>query len=234
MGASSSKATGAATTAARKYPTRAPPSNVTARAPAPSRQTPQPSAPSANPAPRFSETAPEGPLFPPALLPPPYTNIQPGGVIDLDTRDPAFASRLSTLGAVQPNPHYSATSRSQFDPQPQRQPQSPSHTRPGTDLLGDMMQAPPQSAFPDPRNNPVLRVLEARQRIADEAEAEMSNVGRRGFEGRKYVDAGVITLALMRRARGEPAARIESSLGIKKGRLGVLGPGTVGAVALDN
>jgi 3-deoxy-7-phosphoheptulonate synthase len=97
-----------------------------------------------------------------------------------------------------------------------------------------MMQAPPQSAFPDPRNNPVLRVLEARQRIADEAEAEMSNVGRRGFEGRKYVDAGVIQLALMRQARGEPAARIENSLGIKKGRLSVLSPGTVGAVQMDN
>lgn len=97
-----------------------------------------------------------------------------------------------------------------------------------------MMQAPPQSAFPDPRNNPVLRVLEARRRIADEAEAELGNVGRRGFEGRKYVDAGVMTLALMRRAKGEPAARIESSLGIKRGRLAVLSPGTVGAVALDN
>lgn len=96
-----------------------------------------------------------------------------------------------------------------------------------------MMSAPPRSAFPDPRNNPVLRVLAARQRIADAAEAELGNVGRRGFEGRTYVDAGVITLALMRRARGEPAARIEASLGMKKGRLGVLGTGTVGAVALD-
>src|SRR5690242_5722983 len=41
-----------------------------------------------------------------------------GGVVDMDARDPAFASRLSSLGAVQPNPHYSPTSRSQFDPQP--------------------------------------------------------------------------------------------------------------------
>lgn len=145
----------------------------------------------------------------------------------MDARDPAFASRLSSLGAVQPNPHYSPTSRSQFDPQPQSQ-QASQH------LLGDMMQAPPQSAFPDPRNNPVLRVLEARQRIADEAEAELSNVGRRGFQGRKYVDAGVITLALMRQARGEPAERIESSLGIKKGRLSVLRSGTIGAVAMSN
>ncbi|KAJ8106060.1 hypothetical protein OPT61_g9791 [Boeremia exigua] len=94
------------------------------------------------------------------------------------------------------------------------------------------MQAPPQSAFPDPRNNPVLRVLEARQRIADEAEEEISNVGRKGFKGRKYVDAGVIQLALVRQARGEPAARVENSLGIQAGRLSVIGPGTIGAVAI--
>lgn len=144
----------------------------------------------------------------------------------MDARDPAFASRLSSLGAVQPNPHYSPTSRSEFDPQPQSQ-------RPSQQLLGDMMQAPPQSAFPDPRNNPVLRVLEARQRITDEAEAEISNVGRRGFEGRKYVDAGVIQLALMRQARGEPAARIENALGIKIGRLSMLKPGTVAGVQRD-
>jgi 3-deoxy-7-phosphoheptulonate synthase len=91
-----------------------------------------------------------------------------------------------------------------------------------------MMQAPPQSAFPDPRNNPVLRVLEARQRIQDEAEEDLSHVGRRGFAGRKYVDAGLIQLAMMRQARGEPSQRIEEALGIKKGRLSLLRNGTVG------
>lgn len=97
-----------------------------------------------------------------------------------------------------------------------------------------MMQAPPASAFPDPRNNPVLRVLEARQRISDQAEDELRNVGRRGFAGRTYVDAGVITLALMRQARGEPDERIEKALSIKKGRLSVLGRGTVGAVQMES
>lgn len=92
-----------------------------------------------------------------------------------------------------------------------------------------MMQAPPQSAFPDPRNNPTLRVLEARQRIANEAEDELRDYGRKGFTGRKYVDAGVIQLALMRQARGEPNARIEEALGIQKGRLAVLGQGTLQA-----
>lgn len=99
-------------------------------------------------------------------------------------------------------------------------------------MPSDMMQAPPPSAFPDPRNNPVLRVLEARQRITDEAEDELRDVGRRGFAGRKYVDASTIQLALMRQARGEPISRIEQSLGIKQGRLSILGRGTTGAVNL--
>jgi 3-deoxy-7-phosphoheptulonate synthase len=76
-------------------------------------------------------------------------------------------------------------------------------------------------------------VLEARQRITDEAEDELRQVGRRGFAGRNYVDAGVIQLALMRQSRGEPDARIEEALGIKKGRLSVLGRGTVGAVQME-
>lgn len=96
-----------------------------------------------------------------------------------------------------------------------------------------MMQAPPASAFPDPRNNPVLRVLEARQRITDEAEGELKNVGRKSFGGRKYLDAGLITLALMRQARGEPESRIEQALGIKKGRLSMLGKGIVGPVQME-
>lgn len=95
-----------------------------------------------------------------------------------------------------------------------------------------MMQAPPQSAFPDPRNNPTLRVLEARQRLTEEAEDELRDFGRKGFTGRKYVDAGVIQLALMRQARGEPDARIEDALGIKKGRLDVLGKGTLSAAVV--
>lgn len=96
-----------------------------------------------------------------------------------------------------------------------------------------MMQAPPQSAFPDPRNNPVLRVLESRQRISDVADEELRQVGRKSFAGRTYVDAGLITLALMRQARGEPDARIEKALGIKPGRLSVLGKGRVGPVQME-
>ena len=77
-----------------------------------------------------------------------------------------------------------------------------------------MMQSLPQSAFPDPRNNPVLPV--AAPRIG-------TSVAR---------PTPSHTLAMMRQAKGEPDSRIEDALGIKRGRLSVLGKGTVEAVAL--
>ena len=96
-----------------------------------------------------------------------------------------------------------------------------------------MMQAPPREAYQqDPRNNPALRVLAARQRIQEAAEEESNNRGRRGFAGRTYVDAGAIQLALMRKAHGENDSRIEEALSIKKGRLGVLGKGIVDSVSV--
>ncbi|KAF2109291.1 hypothetical protein BDV96DRAFT_244517 [Lophiotrema nucula] len=199
MGSSTSKASRAAGNAVRKYPTRSP--NVTSRPP-PSAQ-PSPAAtvgPTTHPVPQASGTKTEA--------------------IDLDGRDPALASRLSTIGAVQPNPHYSATSTSSYDPQ-----RNPSATDPSEDY-----SSPPINAFPDPRENPALRALRARQRIQEEADEEVTMMGRRGFEGRKYVDVGLVSLALTRRRKGEPDARIEESLGIKKGRLAALGSGIVDSI----
>ncbi|USP82644.1 uncharacterized protein yc1106_09918 [Curvularia clavata] len=205
MGAGASKsAKAAAGSAARKYPTRAPTNTTTARTVAPAQNT----------------------ATGPTVHPPVQATSEKTEAVLQDGRDPAFASRLSSLGAVQPNPHFSPSSASPFDPQRRTSNAAP-HLPPDT-----MMQSAPQSAFPDPRNNPVLRVLEARQQIAETAEEELREAGRRGFEGRRYVDAGVITLALMRRGKGEPDERIERSLGIRKGRLGILGKGVVGAVAM--
>ncbi|KAL6702684.1 hypothetical protein ACN47E_001231 [Coniothyrium glycines] len=204
MGSSASKTTKTAGSAVRQYPTRSPTSTTT--------RSPVASAPK-SPAAAVASAVPGQNAHAPRQA----TESKTAAVLQ-DVRDPAFAQRLSSLGAVQPNPHYSNTSTSQFDPR-----RNVSHNEPS-----DMMQAPPQSPFPDPRNNPTLRVLEARQRIAEEAEEEMRDVGRKGFAGRKYVDAGIIQLALMRQARGEPDARIEDALGIKQGRLGVLGRDVIG------
>ena len=93
-----------------------------------------------------------------------------------------------------------------------------------------MMGELPQSAFPSPQDNPALRILQARQRIQNEAEDELENVGRPSFRGRRYVDAGTLTLALMRRKHGEPDSRIEEALGIRKGRLAAIREGMVTAI----
>jgi hypothetical protein len=222
MGNSASKAGRVAGSAARKYPTRSP-QTATTQIPASSPAQAPNIGPTVHPPIQATENKTQG--AGPTAFAQSATLTSMGGVsaIELDARDPAFASRLSSLGAVQPNPHYSPTSTSQFDPQRNRSTNEPS----------DMMQAPPASAFPDPRNNPVLRVLEARQRISDDAEDELRNIGRKSFAGRTYLDAGLITLALMRQARGEPTSRIEQAMGIKKGRLGALGRGTVGPVQME-
>jgi len=202
MGASASKSAKSAGSAVRKYPTRAPANTTIAAAAATATR---------------AAAAPTQRVTPgPSFHPPVEAAETKTEAIEQDARDPALAARLNSLGAVQPNPYYSPTSTSQFDPR-----RMPSDA---------MMQEPPRSAFPDPRNNPVLKVLEARRRIADEAEDEIRHVGRRSFQGLTYLDAGLIQLALMRRAKGEPDARIEEALGIKKGRLSVLSRGIVAPV----
>ena len=144
--------------------------------------------------------------------------------IDLDARDPTFAAQLRSIGAVQPNPHFSPTSTSPLDPQRNRSSTAPS------DHAGEPPISAYPSAFPDPRTNPALIVLAARQRLQDEAEREIENVGRKGFAGRTYVDAGLVRQALMRRGRGQSEEVIERELGIQRGRLDVLGKGIVEAV----
>ncbi|KAF2868008.1 hypothetical protein BDV95DRAFT_501469 [Massariosphaeria phaeospora] len=197
MGSSTSKGARAAGAGARKYPTRSP--NSTTR----------PATPAASPS-----------ASGPTVHPPPQAYESRTPAVDTDARDPGLASRLNTLGAVQPNPHYSASSTSAFDPQRRQTSESPF----------DMMTSMPQSAYPDPRENPALRLLEARRRIQEEAEEEMINAGRRGFQGRKYVDVGIIQMALMRQQRGEVNTKIEDVLGVKRGRLDVLGKGVVKSI----
>lgn len=215
MGSSASKSARATGASARKFPTR--PSNTTNQAPTPKYTK---IGPTVHPPPQATESKTEGQD---ALSHSDHiTDLYPKA-IDLDSRDPGLASRLNTLGAVQPNPHYSPTSTSSLDPQ-----------RNQSDILpSDMMQAPPREAYQqDPRDNPALRVLAARQKIQERAEEERNNMGRRNFPGRMYVDAGAIQLALMRRAHGENDSRIEQALSIKKGRLGVLGTEIVETVSV--
>ncbi|ORY19825.1 hypothetical protein BCR34DRAFT_471520 [Clohesyomyces aquaticus] len=208
MGSSASKATRAAGASARQYPTRIP-TSTNSRPPPP----PPPSSPASYPGPNARSSQ--------------QTTSSQTPALDPDARDPLLASRLHSLGAVQPNPHYSPSSTSPLDPDRSR---TLRQTSPSTSTSANIPQNFPSDPFPHMADNPAIRVLQARQRIQEEAEEEISMTGRKEFVGRKYIDAGIVSLALMRRGKGEADARIEDGLGIATGRLGVLKRGVVDAV----
>ncbi|KAF2021970.1 hypothetical protein BU24DRAFT_33643 [Aaosphaeria arxii CBS 175.79] len=208
MGSAASKGARAAGASARKYPTRVPPTATTTTTQSTTSHAPAPPPPSARP----SQAGP-------TVHPSPQASETKTQAIDLDARDPAFASRLNTIGVVEPNPYHPSTSSS-FDPS----------RRNAANQFADMMTAPPQSAFPDPGNNPALRILHSRQKIQEEAESELEQLGKRGFKGRTYVDAGILQLALKRLQRGESEAKVEDAFDIKRGRLGLLKKGLVESV----
>jgi hypothetical protein len=72
--------------------------------------------------------------------------------------------------------------------------------------------------------NPALLVLEARKTIAERAEREAERIGKRGFEGREFVDVMTIRRALaLRDERGMAEAEIERELDLKRGTMQRLG-----------
>lgn len=137
-------------------------------------------------------------------------------VVDLDATDPNFAKLLRQLGAVQPSPTYSPSSR--FNAKDKTQVTARQHNR-------------QETVFPDPRNNPAVVLLRVRQSIQEAADAEFLQTGKSGHQGRRYLDVGTIRQALVLRDQGIKAADIEARLDLKKGVLDRLGrPGIVGAV----
>jgi len=67
-------------------------------------------------------------------------------------------------------------------------------------------------------------LLQARERLAEEAENEFENLGRRGANGRRFLD--VITIRQVLRMRddfGRGEREIEEQFGLKKGMVGRLG-----------
>ncbi|KAK5109689.1 hypothetical protein LTR62_006811 [Meristemomyces frigidus] len=189
MGASGSKASRAAGSAARKYP---------ARSAIPSTSTTSTNAPPPPP-----PAAPRAPG--PTVRPPPHATGARDEAINLDASDPDFARSLRSLGAVQPNPTMSESSA----------------------FSNNAQYAMRQPIGPDPSKNPAIAVLEARSRLADQAELEFQQAGRRGHEGRQFLDVYMIRQILVQRdEKGKSAAEIEKSMGLKRGvveRLGARG-----------
>lgn len=130
--------------------------------------------------------------------------------INLDASDPDFARSLRSMGAVQPSP---TLSNSSFAPN------SP--------------HAPYQPRGPDPRSNPAISLLANRGRFQQEADQEFIEAGRRGHEGRQFLDVSTIRQILMLRdEKGVETGEIERQLGLKKGIVAKLGErgGVIGGV----
>ena len=143
--------------------------------------------------------------------------------INLDASDPDFAASLRSLGAVQPSPTFSNSSTfNQAAPSPS----SPNGTTPtpGTN----------QQVFPSPSQNPALRTVEARDRLAQDYEREVVDAGKRGHEGREFLDVVTIRQVLaFRDGKGMEAGEIERRMGLKAGVVGRLGGQCFGAVGGD-
>jgi hypothetical protein len=80
--------------------------------------------------------------------------------------------------------------------------------------------------------NPAVSLLTARYRLAEEAEREFAGLGRKGYEGRSFLD--VVTLRqvlVLRDEKGLENGEIERRLGLKNGVVGRLGRGGVVGVS---
>ncbi|EON62576.1 hypothetical protein W97_01800 [Coniosporium apollinis CBS 100218] len=201
MGSSSSKAARTASGAARRYPSRTPPTTAAPRTSNAPSQPPPPGDPSrpgptVRPQARASETRNEA--------------------INLDASDPAYAASLRSLGAVNPHPHFSPSSTSPFDPS------ATSSTATSSPYASPLHQS---SSHPTPINS-ALVMLAARDRLAQEAEREFDEVARRGrgAQGRQFLDVGLLRHVLMLRdEKGLSGEEIERRLGLRKGIVGRLG-----------
>ncbi|KAF8856572.1 hypothetical protein BDZ45DRAFT_675427 [Acephala macrosclerotiorum] len=241
MGSSTSKAAQkasalSATNTARKYPTRTPPpssnrTNVQAPRPSPDARL----SPTVYPEVRTSEGRDES------------INL------DSADPDIGLNARLRTLGPVQPNPTLSNSSTYNFtrspplshnDPFPGQSPSSTSQSSPTTQksqtsspqsqqssydpsLSHTQFQPsasnPAQSIFPDARQNPAVSLLTARYRLAEEAESEFANIGRKGAKGRRFIDVHTLRQVLVLRGEGMGSGEIEERLGLANGVVGRLG-----------
>ncbi|ETN38847.1 uncharacterized protein HMPREF1541_06888 [Cyphellophora europaea CBS 101466] len=200
MGNSSSKvASRAAGAAKRQYP-----SAVSSAVSKPSQASPQPEA---------STTTAAAQVHPsPSQLPPSSSRSE---VVELDARDPHFAASLARAGTARRVPQ---------PPSPSSSSASPSSAFPTSSQPPKLQQSPTgQSIFPTsrPGTNPALAVVQARDKLTKQFEAEGEGLGRKSFAGRTLLNARELREALnLRDAAGE--AEAESAMRLRKGLLAAM------------
>ena len=126
----------------------------------------------------------------------------------MDGQDPTFAASLRSLGAVD----------SSFG--------QPSHSSNPPSTNPSMATSNPA---PQILHNAALDVLSARSRINTEAEEEFLMLGRKGYQGRRYLDAVTIRQIISMRDENRMSAEsIERDLGLRRGIVDKLGGRVVG------
>jgi hypothetical protein len=126
--------------------------------------------------------------------------------------DPQLAAQLRHLGAVHPASTLSHSSTA--SPQDSRSQQSYSATS------------------TNPAQNPAITLLRARDSLAQKAEREFLEAGKRGHSGREFLDVVQIRqLLMLRDDKKLGSADIEKRMGLKKGVVDRLGSqGIVGGL----
>ena len=174
--------------------------------------------------------------------------------VEHDASDPDLVlnARLRQLGPAIPHPTYSpsstfnaspSTSASSSSTPSQLQRSTLSRRNPNYEPsttpqdFTPSASNPAQSIFPmlhsaraeDARQNPALSLLTARYRLAEQAEREFENMGRRGESGRSFLDIVTLRQAVGMRESGVQEGEIEKKLGLRTGTVGKLGKlGVVG------
>lgn len=100
---------------------------------------------------------------------------------------------------------------------------------------------PHPQIFPDPSQNPALLVLQARERLQQEAESEFAKTSRSDNAGKRFLDVNTIRqILVMRDDKGFSEAEIERNLGLADGmvkslgRKGVVGDVRIGKVTAED
>lgn len=153
----------------------------------------------------------------------PNANVMLHLAINFDASDPDIGlnSRLREIGPVIPSPTLSNSST--FNRVSAQDPTTSSGN------FVPSASTPSQSIYPT-ASNPAVSLLTARSRIAEEAARDFEKIGRKGFQGRKYLDVATIRTVLAYRSEGMPDSEIERRLELSSGIVKSLG-GNVVSVA---
>lgn len=129
---------------------------------------------------------------------------------DPDFSPAGFASRLQSMGIVDPNPTYSPSSRATPGGVP-------------SSAAGPIF--PPSQQQQQQHGNVTLSALASRRRVQERADADTERFQRVGIRGaaRRHVDMRTLSDALQLLDKGVPAREVEGRMGMQEGLLGRLG-----------